>query len=45
VTALDGSDAVRDSITGPAEEAARLGRDLAAALLDRGAAQIMAVAR
>ena len=44
VTALDGSDAVRDSITGPAEEAARLGRDLAAALLDRGAAQLMAVA-
>jgi hydroxymethylbilane synthase len=45
VTALDGSDAVRSSATGPADEAARLGRDLAAELLDRGAAQLMAAAR
>jgi hydroxymethylbilane synthase len=45
VTALDGSDAVRDSATGPVAEAAELGRRLAAELLDRGAAELMAVAR
>jgi hydroxymethylbilane synthase len=43
VTALDGSDAVRGSVTGPAAEAARLGREVAAELLDRGAAELMAV--
>jgi hydroxymethylbilane synthase len=43
VTALDGSDAVRSSIAGPAADAARLGREIAAELLDRGAAQLMAV--
>jgi hydroxymethylbilane synthase len=43
VTALDGSDAVRDSVTGPVGEAAALGRRLAAELLDRGAAELMAV--
>ncbi|WP_448626756.1 hydroxymethylbilane synthase [Geodermatophilus sp. URMC 64] len=42
VTALDGSDAVRDSITGPLGDAAALGRALAAELLDRGAAELMA---
>src|SRR3954452_17134135 len=45
VTALDGSDAVRASLTGPAAEAARLGREIAAELLDRGAADLMAVSR
>jgi hydroxymethylbilane synthase len=43
VTAIDGSDAVRGSITGPLPEAAALGRALAAELLDRGAAVLMAV--
>jgi hydroxymethylbilane synthase len=42
VTALDGSDAVRGSVTGPLGEAAALGRALAAELLDRGAADLMA---
>jgi hydroxymethylbilane synthase len=41
VTALDGSDAVRGSVTGPPAEAAALGRALAADLLDRGAAALM----
>jgi hydroxymethylbilane synthase len=41
-TALDGSDAVRGSTTGPLGEAAALGRALAAELLDRGAAELMA---
>jgi hydroxymethylbilane synthase len=45
VTAIDGSDAVRDSISGPAPEAESLGRRLAAELLDRGAAALMAVSR
>jgi hydroxymethylbilane synthase len=43
VTAIDGSDAVRGSVTGPLPEAAALGRALAAELLDRGAAALMAV--
>jgi hydroxymethylbilane synthase len=43
VTALDGSDAVRGSTTGPLADAAALGRALAADLLDRGAAALMAV--
>jgi hydroxymethylbilane synthase len=43
VTALDGSDAVRGSITGPLPEATALGRALATELLDRGAAELMAV--
>jgi hydroxymethylbilane synthase len=45
VTALDGSDAVRGSAGGPVPGAAELGRRLAAELLDRGAAQLMAVPR
>jgi hydroxymethylbilane synthase len=45
VTAIDGSDAVRGSITGPLPEAAALGRALATELLDRGAAELMAVGR
>ncbi|RBY82323.1 hydroxymethylbilane synthase [Blastococcus sp. TF02A-26] len=45
VTALDGSDGVRGSVTGPAEDAVRLGRELAAELLDRGAAELMAASR
>ncbi|SNR48765.1 hydroxymethylbilane synthase [Blastococcus mobilis] len=43
VTAIDGSDAVRGSITGPLPEAVALGRALAAELLDRGAVELMAV--
>jgi hydroxymethylbilane synthase len=43
VTAIDGSDAVRGSLTGPLSDAAALGRALAADLLDRGAAELMAV--
>jgi hydroxymethylbilane synthase len=45
VTALDGSDSLRDSISGPATSAADLGRALAAELLDRGAASLMAASR
>jgi hydroxymethylbilane synthase len=45
VTALDGSDAVRASLTGPAAEAVRLGAEIAAELLDRGAAELMAASR
>jgi hydroxymethylbilane synthase len=45
VTALDGSDGVRGSATGPADDAERLGRELAADLLDRGAAELMAGSR
>jgi hydroxymethylbilane synthase len=43
VTAIDGSDAVRDSLSGRPADAAALGRSLAAVLLDRGAAALMAV--
>jgi hydroxymethylbilane synthase len=43
VTAIDGSDAVRGSITGRLSDAASLGGALAAELLDRGAAELMAV--
>jgi hydroxymethylbilane synthase len=43
VTAIDGSDAVRGSITGPLSEAGALGVALAAELLDRGASALMAV--
>ncbi len=43
VTAIDGSDAVRGSITGPLPEAVALGQALATELLDRGAAELMAV--
>ena len=43
VTAIDGSDAVRGSATGRPAHAADLGRALAAELLDRGAAALMAV--
>jgi hydroxymethylbilane synthase len=45
VTALDGSDGVRGSTTGPPTESERLGRELAAELLDRGAAELMAASR
>ena len=45
VTAIDGSDSVRDSISGPATEAESLGRRLAAELLDRDAAALMAASR
>ena len=45
VTAIDGSDAVRGSVSGPLPEAADLGRALATELLDRGAAELMAVSR
>ena len=43
VTAIDGSDSIRGSTTGPLTDAAALGRSLAAELLDRGAAELMAV--
>ena len=45
VTAIDGSDAVRGSVTGPLPDAVALGRALATELLDRGAAELMAVGR
>jgi hydroxymethylbilane synthase len=45
VTAIDGSDSVRDSISGPATEAESLGRQLAAELLDRGATSLMVGSR
>jgi hydroxymethylbilane synthase len=45
VTAIDGSDAVRGSVSGPSDRAAALGRALATELLDRGAAELMAVSR
>ena len=41
VAALDGSDVVRLSATGPASDPARVGRGLAAELLDLGAAELM----
>jgi hydroxymethylbilane synthase len=41
VAALDGSDAVRLSATGPAYEASKVGQRLAAELLDLGAAELM----
>ncbi len=41
VTALDGSDAVRLSATGPATRAEQVGRQLAADLLDIGASKMM----
>jgi hydroxymethylbilane synthase len=37
-------DAVRSSLTGPVEQAARIGRELAARMLDQGAAALMATA-
>ena len=45
VTAIDGSDGVRGSTSGPAADAVELGRGLAAELLDRGAAALMAAGR
>ncbi|PRY52117.1 hydroxymethylbilane synthase [Geodermatophilus tzadiensis] len=45
VTALDGSDGVRGSVTGPVGDAERLGREIAAELLDRGAAELVAASR
>jgi hydroxymethylbilane synthase len=41
VVALDGSASLRLSASGPLDEAARIGRDLAAVLLDEGAADLM----
>jgi len=41
VAAIDGSDAVRLSATGPAYEASKVGQRLAAELLDLGAAELM----
>lgn len=41
VVAVDGSDAVRLSATGPADDAVGVGRRLAAELLDLGAAELM----
>jgi hydroxymethylbilane synthase len=41
VSAIDGSASVRLSATGPLDEAARIGRDLAAGLLAEGAADLM----
>ena len=41
VSAVDGSASVRLSATGPLDEAARIGRDLAADLLAEGAADLM----
>ena len=43
VAAVDGTDAVRLSATGPTSEAAEVGRRLAAELLDLGAADLMGV--
>lgn len=45
VAAVDGTDAVRLSATGPTSEAAEVGRRLAAELLDLGAADLMGVIR
>ncbi|RBY75060.1 hydroxymethylbilane synthase [Geodermatophilus sp. TF02-6] len=45
VTALDGGDAVRGSATGAPADAERLGRELAADLLDRGAADLVSASR
>jgi hydroxymethylbilane synthase len=45
VTAVDGSDAVRLSATGPVNEAAEIGRRLAAELLDDGAVELMGSTR
>jgi hydroxymethylbilane synthase len=41
VIAVDGSASVRLSASGPLDEAARIGRDLATVLLDEGAADLM----
>ena len=41
VAALDGSDEIRASVVGPVARAVELGRELAAELLDRGAAEVM----
>ena len=45
VAALDGTDAVRLSATGPTSDAAEVGRRLAAELLDLGAADLMGDSR
>jgi hydroxymethylbilane synthase len=45
VAALDGSDVVRLSATGPAHDATGVGRRLAAELLDLGVAELMSTAR
>jgi hydroxymethylbilane synthase len=45
VTAIDGSDAVRLSATGPVNEAAEIGRRLAAELLTDGATELMGSTR
>lgn len=43
VTAIDGSDGVRGSLSGALDQASALGRALAEDLLDRGAVELMAV--
>jgi hydroxymethylbilane synthase len=45
VASLDGAEVVRDRRQGPRQAATALGREVAAALLDRGAAVILAQAR
>ncbi|MGY2128770.1 hydroxymethylbilane synthase [Blastococcus sp. SYSU DS0617] len=45
VTAIDGSDGVRGSLSGALDQAAVLGRALAEDLLDRGAVELMAVSQ
>ena len=41
VAAPDGSEVVREELSGPVEEAERIGRDLGAILLERGAREIL----
>ncbi|MBJ7290712.1 hydroxymethylbilane synthase [Williamsia sp.] len=41
VAAEDGSEVIRSSVVGPVDNAVALGRELAAELLDRGAAEVM----
>lgn len=45
VCALDGSDVLRQSLTGPVEEPVRLGERLAAILLEDGAAELIGATR
>jgi hydroxymethylbilane synthase len=45
VAAVDGSDAMRQSLTGPVDEPELLGRRLAEILLEDGAAELMGVSR
>jgi hydroxymethylbilane synthase len=45
VAAVDGSDSMRQSLTGPVDEPELLGRRLAEILLEDGAAELMGVSR